>query len=218
LADNRDLASLSGNCAADEVTYSGDTAVVQVVRLAHVSGSEGSKTLAEIAGTAGSPGTAALTIQGIASGTVVPVGDGSGTLTVDAPVGTPVFVRLSDGSAAITTLPVSLASVPSHAVTNAGTFAVQNTRAGATTATLANVAGSASSVTLQASNSGRLRLVIVNDSESILRVKYGSTASATSFTYQLAPFATLTEEMYTGIVTGIWDSATGSARMTELTA
>lgn len=57
--------------------------------------------------------------------TVIPVSDNSGTLTVDAPVGTPVFVRLSDGSAAITTLPVSLASVPSHAVTNAGTFVVQ---------------------------------------------------------------------------------------------
>jgi hypothetical protein len=37
----------------------------------------------------------------------------------------PLFVRLSDGSAALATLPVSLASVPSHAVTNAGTFAVQ---------------------------------------------------------------------------------------------
>jgi hypothetical protein len=55
----------------------------------------------------------------------MPVGDAGGTLTVDAPVGTPVFVRLSDGSAAIATLPVSLASVPSHAVTNAGTFVVQ---------------------------------------------------------------------------------------------
>lgn len=55
----------------------------------------------------------------------VHVDDNSGSLTVDAPVGTPVFVRLSDGSSAIATLPVSLASVPSHAVTNAGTFAVQ---------------------------------------------------------------------------------------------
>ena len=55
----------------------------------------------------------------------IPVTDNSGSLTVDAPVGTPAFVRLSDGSSAITTLPVSLASVPSHAVTNAGTFAVQ---------------------------------------------------------------------------------------------
>lgn len=61
----------------------------------------------------------------LASDVTVPVTDNSGSLTVDAPVATPVFVRLSDGSAAITTLPVSLASVPSHAVTNAGTFAVQ---------------------------------------------------------------------------------------------
>ena len=55
----------------------------------------------------------------------IPITDNSGSLTIDAPVGTPVFVRLSDGSAAITTLAVSLATVPSHAVTNAGTFAVQ---------------------------------------------------------------------------------------------
>jgi len=54
-----------------------------------------------------------------------PVSDNAGSLTVDAPVATPVFVRLSDGTSAIATLPVSLASVPSHQVTNAGTFAVQ---------------------------------------------------------------------------------------------
>jgi hypothetical protein len=56
----------------------------------------------------------------------VGINDSGNSLTVDAPVGTPVFVRLSDGSSAIATLPVSLASVPSHAVTNAGTFAVQD--------------------------------------------------------------------------------------------
>lgn len=61
-----------------------------------------------------------LTVDGTITAT-----DGGGSLTVDAPVGTPVFVRLSDGSSAISTLPVSLASVPSHAVTNAGTFVVQ---------------------------------------------------------------------------------------------
>lgn len=55
----------------------------------------------------------------------VVVTENGGSLTVDAPVATPVFVRLSDGAAAISTLPVSLATVPSHAVTNAGTFAVQ---------------------------------------------------------------------------------------------
>lgn len=44
----------------------------------------------------------------------VPVSDGGGSLTVDAPVGAPVFVRLSDGGSAIATLPVSLASLPAQ--------------------------------------------------------------------------------------------------------
>lgn len=49
-----------------------------------------------------------LTVDGTVgiSGTV-PVTDNSGSLTVDAPVTTPVFVRLSDGAAAITALPVT---------------------------------------------------------------------------------------------------------------
>ena len=50
----------------------------------------------------------------------VAVTDNAGSLTVDAPVATPVYVRLSDGAAAITTLPVSIASMPSTPVT--GTF------------------------------------------------------------------------------------------------
>lgn len=37
----------------------------------------------------------------------VPITDNSGSVTVDAPVATPVFVRLSDGAAAITALPVT---------------------------------------------------------------------------------------------------------------
>jgi len=45
-----------------------------------------------------------------AGSAVVPVNDNAGSLTVDAPVGTPVFIRLSDGAAAIATLPVSLAT------------------------------------------------------------------------------------------------------------
>jgi hypothetical protein len=38
---------------------------------------------------------------------VIPISDNAGSLTVDAPVATPVFVRLSSGSAAVDTLPVS---------------------------------------------------------------------------------------------------------------
>lgn len=48
----------------------------------------------------------------LATAPVTPVTDNAGSLTVDAPVGTPAFVRLSDGTAAIATLPVSAASLP----------------------------------------------------------------------------------------------------------
>jgi hypothetical protein len=65
----------------------------------------------------------------IATDDVVPITDNSGSLTVDAPVGTPAFVRLSDGAAAITTLPVSLAANQSVNVAQVG---------GASTATAAS--------------------------------------------------------------------------------
>lgn len=42
-----------------------------------------------------------------ASGVAVPITDNSGSLTVDAPAAAPVFVRLSNGSAAVDTIPVS---------------------------------------------------------------------------------------------------------------
>jgi hypothetical protein len=88
------------------------------------------------------------------------------------------------------------------------------------TATLANVAGSASSVTLAAANASREGVVIMNDSTAILYVKFGATASATSFTYKLNGGETYESSgpvIYTGIITGIWASATGAARVTELT-
>lgn len=86
------------------------------------------------------------------------------------------------------------------------------------TGTHANVAGSASSVTLLAANPSRLGAAIFNDSTADLYVKLGATASATSFTIKLdqdgyyeVPF------QYTGVIDGIWGSATGAARVVEFT-
>lgn len=91
---------------------------------------------------------------------------------------------------------------------------------GAPQATLANVASSASSVTLSAANPLRLGWSVYNDSTAILYVKFGATASATSYTVQMA--ASAYYEMpgsapgfYTGLITGIWASANGAARVTE---
>lgn len=91
------------------------------------------------------------------------------------------------------------------------------------TPTLSNVASSASSVTLLAANAARKGATIVNDSSAILFVKFGSTASATSFTVEMAARSATASSYYevpfgySGIITGIWASATGSARMTEIT-
>ena len=91
-------------------------------------------------------------------------------------------------------------------------------QAASATATLANVASSASSVTLISSNTARKGATIHNDSTQILYVKFGTTASATSYTvkmvadaYYEVPFG------YTGRIDGIWASANGNARTTEMT-
>jgi len=65
MSDNASIVAGIGtyNAAADEVAYSGDTTKVQLMRLVHVSGSEGSKTLTEVVGVSGSPAAAAVTVQ-----------------------------------------------------------------------------------------------------------------------------------------------------------
>lgn len=85
-------------------------------------------------------------------------------------------------------------------------------------ATLANVASSATNVTLIASNTSRKAFHIFNDSTSALYIKFGATASTTSFTVKVLPAGYYESHTvcYTGIIDGIWDSANGSARITEL--
>jgi CxxC motif-containing protein len=71
----------------------------------------------------------------VATNDVVPISDNSGSLTVDAPVGTPVFVRLSDGTSAISTLPTSISSTTTGPNSNATTTAY------ATSLVIKNAAG-----------------------------------------------------------------------------
>lgn len=91
--------------------------------------------------------------------------------------------------------------------------------ASAATGTLSSVAASATSVTILAANANRRGALIFNDSTSILALAFASTASLTAFTVEL-PANGLYEmppSNYSGVVSGIWVSATGSARVTELT-
>lgn len=86
---------------------------------------------------------------------------------------------------------------------------------------MAQVASSATVVTLQPYNPNRKMLVVHNDSTAVLYVKLGDTAAATDYSYRLIAQATLElpihddGKVYSGIVTGIWVSANGFAYVTE---
>ena len=93
----------------------------------------------------------------------------------------------------------------------------------AATATLTSVNDTASSTTLLSATAGRLGLILYNDSTVACYVKFGTTASTTSFTKRMVPGETwdLTNALhvYTGRIDAIWASdASGAMRITELTA
>jgi CYTH domain-containing protein len=88
------------------------------------------------------------------------------------------------------------------------------------TATVSSTTSSTASVTILAANAERSGFVVVNDSTATLYLKFGSTASSSSYTYKLLA-GDAVESMvtpYTGIVTGIWSAVNGNAVATELTA
>jgi hypothetical protein len=106
-------------------------------------------------------------------------------------------------------LPVSLS----------GSISVTTTIPQANAATLSNVASSATNVTLLSLNTSRRGALFFNDSNQALFLKFGTTASTTSFTVKISAggYYEFPQPIYTGQVDGIWSSANGSVRITELT-
>lgn len=89
----------------------------------------------------------------------------------------------------------------------------------ATTSAVTSVASSATNVTILALNAQRRGATIYNDSSAILYLKLGATASTSSFTVKMqAESYYEVPAQYTGIIDGLWASATGSARITEITS
>ena len=87
----------------------------------------------------------------------------------------------------------------------------------ASASAVASVTSAAANTTLLAANSARRGAMIFNESTSVLYLKLGSASSVTSYTaiipangYYEVPFG------YTGVITGIWASANGAARVTEV--
>ena len=84
-------------------------------------------------------------------------------------------------------------------------------------ATVTSVSGSATVVTLLSANSSRKQALFSSNSTAIFYLKLGTGASLTSYTvkmyqddyYEVPPY-------YTGDITGIWASTTGTVLVTEI--
>lgn len=90
----------------------------------------------------------------------------------------------------------------------------------ASAAALTNINDSAANQTLVAANTSRRGLLAFNDSTVGLYLKYGATATITSFTVLIPAggYWEMPSPIYQGIVDGIWASdAAGAVRLTELT-
>lgn len=84
--------------------------------------------------------------------------------------------------------------------------------------TPANVASSATNVTLFAAATGFTNgRTVFNDSTAVLYLKFGVTASLTSYTVQVpgGGYFEFPLPTYGGQVDGLWASANGSARVTS---
>ncbi len=102
---------------------------------------------------------------------------------------------------------------------NTGAFlSAPSAGGGASTATNTNVSAAASDTELRPANANRRLVVITNDSTDTLYIKFGTGASATSFTRKMKPDETVRiyGAYYTGVINGLWSGTNGAARITEV--
>jgi len=197
----------------------------------------------QIATNTGSSGTAStspisamspneMAFAGIAVGTAaqtITVGSGwindSGQQNPTTPTGLFSFVSMSQflGSLASVTPQATFTSEPwaiAVATFRPVVLGIEGTTKDATTnnATLTSVASSASSVSLFASNPAAQGRLVYNDSTQVLYVAFASTATTSAYTVQVPPggYYEFPKPVYTGVSSGIWASANGNARLTEL--
>ncbi len=126
----------------------------------------------------------------------------------------PVSGPLTDTQIRATALPVSGPLTD----TQLRATPVAVTAATSATGTITSVAGSATSVSILSANAARKGFTVYNDSTAIAKIAFAATASATAFTVLLQPNSFYENNtLYTGVISAIWASAAGSARVTELT-
>jgi hypothetical protein len=170
------LTTIDGDTGALAGTVSGNELQVDVL------------TVPSPLSTAGN-GTAAaahrVTIASDSTG-VIAVTDNGGSLTVDGTVAVSNFPATQPVSGTFWQATQPVSGTFFQATQPVSLAATVVTKQRADTATLSNVASSATSVTVLATNTSRLGCSIQNDSTEVLYLKFGTTASSTSYTVKMA--------------------------------
>lgn len=151
---------------------------------------------------------------------VQPITDNGGSLTVDGTV-TVANPGLTDTQLRATPVPVTI-PIPVPVTDNSGSLTVDGTvavsnfpGASTSTATVTSVSVGTSVVTLSASNAGKTKVILYNETGTLF-VKYGSAASSSSYTTRLTANTSYEVDGYHGIITAIKASGTTPVLVTEL--
>lgn len=81
------------------------------------------------------------------------------------------------------------------------------------------ITSSATSAQFHAATGDRRAYIVSNDSTATLYLKYGTTASATSYTVKIPPggYWEMPQGIWVGRIDGVWSAANGFAYVTEVT-
>lgn len=134
--------------------------------------------------------------------------------------GTYVNVKVNPSGALNTAIGDITGIVGQQTAANSLPVVLASDQIASATSTITRVSASATSVQLLASNTARKGAIFVNDSVSNCYLKFGTTASATSYTFLMTSGSTVILEqlpIYTGRIDAIWVTATGAMEITELT-
>lgn len=153
------------------------------------------------------------------SGTVIVTQATAANLNTTANIGTTGGIALDATlTARLNTLGQKTSANSAPVVLASDQSAIPVTTDTSTASAVTSVAASVTTVNLLAINTSRKGATFYNDSSSFLYLKLGATASTTSFTVKIAPSGYYeVPSAYTGVIDGIWVSAVGSARITQLT-
>ena len=85
-------------------------------------------------------------------------------------------------------------------------------------ASVVSISASTTSVLLAVSNSARKEVLIENNSDDVMYVKYGISATTSSYSFTLKKFEVAIVDSYKGVIHAVWGGVTGNCTVSIITS